>query len=51
MIIGAFYSGFIGMSWYLGTFRDRFESSKEYNTHMFINFGACLVITCYCIVN
>lgn len=51
MAISTFFTGFIGTSWHLGTFRERFQSDKEHNITMLINFSLCLIISLYCIVN
>lgn len=35
-LLAGFIIGYIGMSWYLGMFRDRFNSSRAYHVNMFL---------------
>lgn len=34
-LLAGFIIGYIGMSWYLGHFRDRFNSNRAYHVNMF----------------
>lgn len=44
VLLAAFGIGFVGMSWYLGTYREYFTSSRTYHVNMFIFLSFALYV-------
>lgn len=43
-ILAAFGIGYVSMSWYLGTYREYFSSSRAYHVNMFIFLSFILYV-------
>lgn len=43
-LLAAFGIGFVGMSWYLGTYREYFSSKRVHDINMFVFMCFCLYI-------
>jgi hypothetical protein len=41
-LLAAFGIGYVGMSWYIGNFKEYFSSSKTYNVNMCIFLCFCM---------